>query len=173
MGWAARSSTIVAAQPMERVMPQHNDLIRVVTALDQNSTVVAVVEMSQSPALEEARAGQARTAAAASTLAGGDDQGGTNRQPGCCRLRELPPSHFCGTDREHGRGRASSRLQQRHGRQAGAVRQNRPPRTTCTSPIAKTMPYWSRSGVSASTNAFALASVAMVTNMTLLAAPVS
>ena len=48
MGRAVRSSTIVAAQPMERVMPQHNDLSRAVTALDQNGTVIAVVEMSQS-----------------------------------------------------------------------------------------------------------------------------
>lgn len=47
MGQAARSSTIVAAQPMERLMPQHNDLSRAFAALEQNSTVIAVVEMSQ------------------------------------------------------------------------------------------------------------------------------
>lgn len=29
-------------------MPQHNDLSRSLAALDQNSTVIAVVEMSQS-----------------------------------------------------------------------------------------------------------------------------
>ena len=33
---------------MERLMPQPNDLSRSLVALDQNSTIIAVVEMSQS-----------------------------------------------------------------------------------------------------------------------------
>src|SRR6185437_12652737 len=54
MGRAARRSTIVAEHhrrrepPMERPMPQRNDLSRSLLALDQNSTVIAVVEMSRS-----------------------------------------------------------------------------------------------------------------------------
>src|SRR3954452_10822914 len=34
--------------PMERPMPQRNDLSRSLLALDQNSTIIAVIEMSQS-----------------------------------------------------------------------------------------------------------------------------
>src|SRR5246127_3273526 len=51
MLWGRRrqNGTIVAAYKlMERLMPQPNDLSRSLVALDQNSTIIAVVEMSQS-----------------------------------------------------------------------------------------------------------------------------
>src|ERR1700739_3758200 len=51
MLWGRRrgNGTIVAAHKlMERLMPQPNDLSRSLVALDQNSTIIAVVEMSQS-----------------------------------------------------------------------------------------------------------------------------
>ena len=48
-GRRRRNGTIVAAfKLMERLMPQSNDLSRSLVALDQNSTIIAVVEMSQS-----------------------------------------------------------------------------------------------------------------------------
>ena len=48
-GRRRRNGTIVAAfKLMERLMPQPNDLSRSLVALDQNSTIIAVVEMSQS-----------------------------------------------------------------------------------------------------------------------------
>jgi transposase len=48
-GRRRRNGTIVAAYKlMERLMPQPNDLSRSLVALDQNSTIIAVVEMSQS-----------------------------------------------------------------------------------------------------------------------------
>src|ERR1700747_2593816 len=48
-GRRRRNGTIVAAHKlMERLMPQPNDLSRSLVALDQNSTIIAVVEMSQS-----------------------------------------------------------------------------------------------------------------------------
>src|SRR5262252_4051137 len=48
-GRQRRNGTIIAAYNlMERLMPQPNDLSRSLVALDQNSTIIAVVEMSQS-----------------------------------------------------------------------------------------------------------------------------
>jgi transposase len=49
MVWGGRrgDGTIVAAQAMEHTMPQPNDLSRSLTALDQDSTLIAVIEMSQ------------------------------------------------------------------------------------------------------------------------------
>ena len=49
MGWAARCGIIVALnQPMECPMPKSNDLSKSLVALDENSTLIAVVDMSQS-----------------------------------------------------------------------------------------------------------------------------
>src|SRR5271155_3431900 len=51
MLWGRRrgTGTIVAAHKlMERLMSQPNDLSRSLVALDQNSTIIAVIEMSQS-----------------------------------------------------------------------------------------------------------------------------
>src|SRR5271155_2222312 len=51
MLWGRRrgTGTIVAAHKlMERLMPQPNDLSRSLVALDQDSTIIAVVELSQS-----------------------------------------------------------------------------------------------------------------------------
>lgn len=51
MVWGRRrgDGTIVAGNKvMESLMPQRNDLSRCVTAFEQNGTIVAVVEMSQS-----------------------------------------------------------------------------------------------------------------------------
>jgi transposase len=49
MGRAARDGTIVASHsPMERPMPKPNDLSRSLVALEQDSTLIAVIEMSQS-----------------------------------------------------------------------------------------------------------------------------
>ena len=51
MLWGERrgNGTIVAAiEPTECPMPQANDLSRCLTALDQDSTLIAVIEMSQS-----------------------------------------------------------------------------------------------------------------------------
>src|SRR6516162_6486257 len=48
-GRQRRNGTMIAAYNlMERLMPQPNDLSRSLVALDQNSTIIAVVEMSQS-----------------------------------------------------------------------------------------------------------------------------
>jgi transposase len=47
MGQAARRSTIVAGQLMERPMSVSNDPRRALVALEPDSTVVAVIEMSQ------------------------------------------------------------------------------------------------------------------------------
>src|SRR4029453_124104 len=49
MGRAARDGNFVAAcNRWSAVMPQPNDLSRSLVALDQNSTIIAVIEMSQS-----------------------------------------------------------------------------------------------------------------------------
>lgn len=49
MGRAARYGTIVVpTRMMEHAMPKPNDLSRSLTALDQDSTLIAVIEMSQS-----------------------------------------------------------------------------------------------------------------------------
>ena len=47
MGRAASAGIIVALQPTECPMPQPNDLSRSLAALDQDSTLIAVIEMSQ------------------------------------------------------------------------------------------------------------------------------
>src|ERR1700746_504030 len=49
MGRAARDGNFVAAcNRWSAAMPQPNDLSRSLVALDQNSTIIAVIEMSQS-----------------------------------------------------------------------------------------------------------------------------
>jgi len=47
MGRAASAGIIVALQPTECPMPQPNDLSRSLAAPDQDSTLIAVIEMSQ------------------------------------------------------------------------------------------------------------------------------
>jgi transposase len=51
MLWGERRENgiiVAATQPTGRPMPQPNDLSRSLAALDENSTLIAVIEMSQS-----------------------------------------------------------------------------------------------------------------------------
>ena len=76
-------------QPMERPMPQPNDLSRSLVTLEQDATLIAVIEMSQSswlvagivPGIErqplKKLAADQRPAAAAASLAEGSEQGRT------------------------------------------------------------------------------------------------
>src|SRR5438876_11893024 len=79
-------------QPMERPMPQPNDLSRSLVTLEQDSTLIAVIEMGQSswlvrdragnrtPASEEARGRPGWTVAASASLAEGSRAGWTPDQ---------------------------------------------------------------------------------------------
>ena len=84
-------------------MPRPNDLRRSLLALEQESTLIAVIELSQlelarrrhragprAPPAEEARAGRGRPAPAPASLAGRGGQGGTRDHPPRGRLRGRP-----------------------------------------------------------------------------------
>jgi hypothetical protein len=68
-------------------MPQPNDLSRSLVALDQNSTIIAVIEMSQSSWLEGDRNPRDRLPACFPGLSVSRARSSSRAQNGCAKVR--------------------------------------------------------------------------------------